>query len=302
MDYRDAARRPRERKPSLLTLVHRLVRDRALWKRGELVLCACSGGADSTALLHVLALLRRRLGHQLCAVGVDHGLRADAAAELEQAAQLAASLAVPFVTERLAVEPGANLQARAREARFGALGRVAVERGASCVATGHTADDRAETFLLRLLRGAGPRGLAVLPPMAPWPGGEGPERALRLVRPLLLGRRSDVLGHLERSRIGHAEDPSNRDERFLRVRVRREVLPALERLSPRIVEHVCALCDMLQRATGEPGPFAELGRAQQLAVERAGRLGKRRATVRLGGGRDLEVLFVAGAPVLPHHS
>jgi tRNA(Ile)-lysidine synthase len=111
-----------------------------------------------------------------------------------------------------------------------------------------------------------------------------------------------VLSHLARNRLGHAEDPSNRDERFLRVRVRREVLPSLERLSPRIVEHVCALCDMLQRATAEPGPFSELGRAQRLAVDRAGRLGRRRTTVRVCGGRDLEVLFVAGTPVLPHHS
>jgi tRNA(Ile)-lysidine synthase len=290
------------RKPSLLTLAHRLVRDHALWQRGERVLCACSGGPDSTALLHVLALLRPRLGHALCAVGVDHGLRVEAAAELAQAAALAHGLGVPFVTARVEVAPGANLQARARAARLGALERVATEHGARCVATGHTADDRAETFLLRLLRGAGPRGLGVLPPAAPWPATGRTGAELRLVRPLLLARRSDVLAHLGRNELGYAEDPSNRDVRFLRVKVRRELLPELERLSPRIVEHLCDLCDMLQQPDAEPGPLAGLGRAQRLGVERARRLGRRQTTVRVCGGRDLEVFFVGGTPVVRNDS
>jgi tRNA(Ile)-lysidine synthase len=104
--------------------------------------------------------------------------------------------------------------------------------GAGRIATGHHADDRAETLLMRLLRGTGARGLAVLQPL------EGDR-----IRPLLRARRVDIDGHIARHRVPHAIDPSNRDPRFLRARVRMELLPELERLSPRIVEHLCALAD-----------------------------------------------------------
>ncbi len=176
----------RSHPPSLLRLVERLARDEGLFARGEIVLCACSGGPDSTALLHALALLRKRVGHEVVAHGVDHGLRPEAAAELALAQQVAASVGVPFAITQLQVEPGGNLQARARTARLQALAAAAAAAGAVAIATGHTADDRAETWLLRLLRGSGPRGLAVLPPMAPFPvplPESLAERAPMLIRP-----------------------------------------------------------------------------------------------------------------------
>jgi tRNA(Ile)-lysidine synthase len=249
------------------------------------VLCACSGGPDSTALLHVLALLRKRIGHRLVAHGVDHGLRPEAPAELALARQVAEGAGVPFEITRVEVGAGSNLQARARAARLEALGRAASRTLAPVIATGHTADDRAETFLLRLLRGAGPRGLAVLPPSAPGPEGT------TLIRPLLLARRVDVLAHLRRHALPFAEDPSNADPRFSRVRVRRELIPLLENLSPRIVEHLCSLADMLAAAPDTGGPMSELGRAQRLEVDRARRLGKTAVTLRIRGGREVEVTF-----------
>ena len=109
--------------------------------------------------------------------------------------------------------------------------------GAARVATGHHADDRAETLLMRVLRGTGARGLAAMPPH------DGDR-----VRPMIAARRRDVEAHVARHRIPFATDPSNRDPRFLRTRVRHELLPALERLSPRVVEHLCALADDI--ATG----------------------------------------------------
>ncbi|AUX25951.1 tRNA(Ile)-lysidine synthetase [Sorangium cellulosum] len=312
-------RRGRSHPPSLIRLAERLIRDERLLARGDVVLCACSGGPDSSALLHVLALLRRRIGHEVVAHGVDHGLRAAAASELSLARDLAARLGVPFSTTRVDVAPGANLQARARAARFAALASAAAARGARAIATGHTADDRAETVLLRLLRGAGPRGLAVLPPRAPLPvGAAGPARdgaapgstaAVELIRPLLLARRADVLAHLGRHRLAFAEDPSNADPRFARVRVRRELLPLLEDLSPAIVEHLCALSDMLA-AGREPPPGGDadvldgekslsvpLGRAQRLAIERARKLG-RPLRVRVRGGREIAVGFPEESSVL----
>lgn len=290
----------RSHPPSLLRLVERITRDEGLFGRGDIVLCACSGGPDSTALLHALALLRKRFGHEVVAHGVDHGLRPEAAAELALAQQVAASVGVPFTVTQLQVDPGGNLQARARTARLGALGRAAIAAGACVIATGHTADDRAETWLLRLLRGAGPRGLAVLPPTAPLPV-ELPtdlaDKAPMLIRPLLRARRADVHAHLLRHRLPFAVDPSNADPRFTRVRVRRELVPLLEDLAPGIVDHLCSLADMRDFEADPLAPLG-LGRAQRQAIERAQRLGRKGVELRLRGGRCVDATFPGGQIVL----
>ena len=290
----------RSHPPSLLRLVERLARDEGLFARGDIVLCACSGGPDSTALLHALALLRKRFGHEVVAHGVDHGLRPEAASELALARQVAEAAGVPFAITQLHVEPGGNLQARARSARLEALAIAAIVAGASAIATGHTADDRAETLLMRLLRGSGPHGLAVLPPTAPLPvplpaGHADP--APMLIRPLLRARRADVLAHLTRHRLPFAHDPSNADPRFARVRVRRELVPLLEDLSPRVVDHLCSLADMM---LSEADPLAALGlgRAQRQAIERAQRLGRKGIELRLRGGRCVDATFPGGQIVL----
>ncbi len=293
----------RSHPPSLLRHAERLVRDEALFDRGDVVLCACSGGPDSTALLHALAALRDRLGHAVVAHGVDHGLRAEATAELSIARDVAERLGVPFAISTITVAPGGNLQARARAARYEALARAAGEAGARVIATGHTADDRAETLLIRLLRGSGPRGLAVLPPRAPLPIEAGASAApfarLGLVRPLLRARRADVIAHLERHALPFARDPSNEDPRFFRARVRRELVPLLEDLSPGIVAHLSALADMLGEARAdEEGALDQLGRAQRQAVARARRLGRRSVRLRLPGGREVDVTFPDGRIVL----
>jgi tRNA(Ile)-lysidine synthase len=294
----------RSHPPTLTRRAERLVRDERLFDRGDRVLCACSGGPDSTALLHVLSTLRERLGHEVVAHGVDHGLRPGAAAELDKARAVAAQEGVPFGVTAVVVAPGSNLQARARAARYEALARAATAAGARVIATGHTADDRAETVLLRLLRGAGPRGLAVLPPRAALPGDrDAAASGINLVRPLIRARRADVLAHLERHDLPFALDPSNTDPRFLRARVRGELLPLLEDLSPAIVEHLSALADMLAREDAEepaglPALLRGLGRAQRLAIERARRLGRRSVRLRLAGGREVEVTFPGGRIVL----
>lgn len=297
MASNEIAERPgRSHPPSLLRLAERLIRDERLIERGDVVLCACSGGPDSTALLHVLGRLREKLGFQVVAHGVDHGLRPEAAAELELAARLAESLHVPFGVTRVHVEKGGNLQARAREARRDALRRAAAAAGAGRIATGHTADDRAETFLLRLLRGAGPHGLAVMPPSAPLDADDGP--GTMLVRPLLLARRGDVEAHLARHGVACARDPSNEDARFLRVRVRKELLPLLQSMAPGITEHLCALAGMLaEDLRPEDDALRGLGRAQRLAVARAKKC-ERPVNLRLSGGREVAVGFSDGRPVL----
>ena len=144
----------RSHPPTLQTLARRMLSTELHLPRGARVLVATSGGPDSQALLDVLASLRAPLGLVVLAHGVDHGLRESAASELDLAEELARRLEVPFGRSTLRVTEGANLQARARAARYEALGAAA--QGA-LIATGHHADDRAETVLLRLLRGAGPR-------------------------------------------------------------------------------------------------------------------------------------------------
>ncbi len=225
---------PRSHPPTLITLVRAALREHALIGRGTTVLVAVSGGADSMALLHVLGLLRREVAFGLFAHGVDHGLRSEAAAELDVAEGFARSLEVPFERTRVEVAPGGNLQARARDARWGALRAAAIRAGASRIATGHHADDRAETMLMRILRGTGAAHLGVLPAL------DGDR-----IRPMLRARRADVEAHVRRHRIPHSLDPSNGDPRFLRTRVRLELLPVLERLNPRVVEHMYVLADEL---------------------------------------------------------
>jgi len=230
---------PRSHPPTLITLVRSALREHALVPRGATVLVAVSGGPDSMALLHVLAGLRHRGAFGLFAHGVDHGLRAETSVELDVAEGFARSLDVPFDRARVTLAPGGNLQARARAARWQALRAAAARVGADRIATGHHADDRAETVLMRVLRGTGAHGLAVMP-----------IRDGDRIRPMLDARRRDVSAHVTRHGIPHAVDPSNRDPRFLRARVRQELMPALERLSPRVVEHLCALADDLCRLRG----------------------------------------------------
>ena len=174
---------------------------------GMPVVAAVSGGADSTALL----LLAVEAGCDVTVVHVDHSLRAGSEHEAEFVADLAAALSVPFRSERVRVEPGPNLEARARGARRAVLGADAM--------TGHTADDRAETLLLQLLRGAGTTGAASIRP--------GP------TKPILALRRAETRALCVARGITVLEDPTNTDPAFRRNRVRHEVLPLLADVADR---------------------------------------------------------------------
>jgi tRNA(Ile)-lysidine synthase len=286
----DALLRARRGTPSLLTLAQRALTGEAKLERGAILLAAVSGGPDSMALLHVVSRLAPKLGFTVHAHGVDHGLRAEAAGELDMAEELAQRLGVTFARTHVKVARGGNLQARARAARYEALATAARARGASAIATAHHADDRAETVLLRLMRGAGPAGLAVLPARAPlMKDDEGVDR-VELVRPFLRARRDLVQAHLARHRIAFANDPSNSDPRFLRVRVRSELLPLLEELSPGIVGHLVALADQLAehsasgaRSGAMSGSFP-LPRSAQVALAALARSRSTTARVWLPGG------------------
>ena len=194
---------------------------------GDLVLVACSGGQDSLALAAALAFVAPRAGLRAGAVTVDHGLQEDSA---ERAAKVALTLRGlgldPVRTATVAVAGPGGLEAAARAARYAALQEAAADVGAVAVMLGHTLDDQAETVLLGLARGSGPRSLAGMPP----------RRGL-FVRPLLGVRRSVTAAACAALGLPAWSDPHNADRRFARVRVRLDALPALEAaLGPGVAE------------------------------------------------------------------
>lgn len=231
---------------------------------GSAVTCAVSGGADSLALL----VLATAAGCSATAVHVDHGLRPGSGEEAKVVAAAADRLGAAFRAERVVVEPGPNLEARARQARYGLL--------PDDVCTGHTADDRAETVLLNLLRGSGLEGLA------------GIRRSAR--RPLLDLRRSETRALCLAVGLEPVEDPSNDDPVHRRNRIRHEVLPLLADVSDR--DPVPVLCrqadlladeaDLLSRLAADLDPCD--ARALAGAPESLARVAVRRWLRPAGGG------------------
>jgi tRNA(Ile)-lysidine synthase len=200
------------------------------------VVVACSGGADSVALL----ALAVDAGLGPVAVHVDHGLRAGSAAEVDHVRALADRLGAEFRAARVTVDAGPNLEARARDARYAALEHARVDVGADVVLVGHTADDQAETVLLNVLRGAAATGLAG---MAPCHG--------TLMRPLLDVRRADTRAVCAGLDLDVLVDPMNDDRAFRRVAIRHDVLPLLSSLAERDLVPVLARQAAILRSDSE---------------------------------------------------
>ena len=205
----------------------------ALIPPGARVLAACSGGGDSVALAALLCELEPETDWSVAGLlHVNHGLRGASADEDEAfCRQLARDLGVPIAVERADVAARAraeriSVEAAGHRVRYELFERMVREGAADLVATGHTRDDQAETVLLRLLRGAGPAGLAGIRP-----------RIGAVVRPLLDVRRRELREYLRLRGLSHREDPTNRDERVLRNRVRHRLIPFLaEHFSPAITD------------------------------------------------------------------
>jgi tRNA(Ile)-lysidine synthase len=190
---------------------------------------AVSGGPDSTALLMLAARWRSALrkGPKLLAVTVDHALRRESAGEARAVRRLARALGVPHRTLRWeGKKPSTGLQQAAREARYRLLAAAARKAKAACILTAHTLDDQAETVLIRMSRGSGLTGLGAMARVSPVPASG--EREIVLVRPLLDIPKARLVATLGRAQIESADDPSNRDPRFARARLR-DVMPALAR-------------------------------------------------------------------------
>ncbi len=208
---------------------------------GERVVVGVSGGPDSVCLLSVLHALSQELGLCLHIAHLDHMLRGqESAGEARFVADVAREFSLPATIEAIDVaaycrERGLAVQAGAREVRYHFFARVAAETGASRVATGHTADDQAETLLLRLLRGAGLSGLSGIPPV----------RDI-LIRPLIQTTKAEVLEYLHSKALTFATDSSNAKAVYARNRIRLDLLPVLKGINPRIVETLAAEASLLR--------------------------------------------------------
>ena len=198
----------------------------------EQAVVAVSGGIDSMTLLHLLRFGRAAPSPTLHAAHLDHRMRAESAADAAWLGEVCAAWGVAY--HRRAAPTPVRTEAEGRELRYRFFAEVADGTGTGTVIlTGHTADDQAETVLFRIARGSGPRGL----------GGIHPGRSPSPVRPLLPFRRAEVEAYAAAHGVPHREDPTNRDPRWTRNRLRHEVLPALEAAIPGAAASLVALAD-----------------------------------------------------------
>ncbi|HTC29626.1 MAG TPA: tRNA lysidine(34) synthetase TilS [Candidatus Acidoferrum sp.] len=205
-------------------------------RRGDRIVVACSGGADSVALAHVLAALRKPMGLELTLAYVNHGTRESAWQDECVVLRAAASFGVPV--RAVALDGARHDEAALRDARYEALGEIAQASGANVVATAHHQEDQSETVLLALLRGAGPDGLAGMRARRPLRDG------VDLARPLLQIAADDLRDLCHLHALPYAVDPTNAD-RGLRRNALRAALEALRPLFPGLDAAVARTAEVL---------------------------------------------------------
>ncbi len=218
-------------------LRHRMI------SKGDHVIAAVSGGADSVVLLHALHGLCERWGMKLGAAHLDHGLRGEEGREdADFVRDYAASLGLPCAVERADVaaycqKTRCSIEQGAREVRYGFLRRVLADQEADSVATGHTADDQAETVLLRLLRGSGSPGLSAIRPV----------RDGWIIRPLLDVTADEIAAYARSHRLAFRVDRTNADQDVPRNRIRHHLIPLLQgEYNPQIVQGLGRLADVIR--------------------------------------------------------
>jgi tRNA(Ile)-lysidine synthase len=238
---------------------------------GKLILVAVSGGADSLALLHFL----HEQGYPLLVAAFNHQLREGAAAEVDFVRKVAEGLGVPFVSgsgkvAEHAEEQGLSLEEAARELRYRFLFDEARKAGAQAVATGHTADDQAETVLMHFVRGAGLSGLKGMPARVILPSFD-PD--IPIVRPLLGWTRAETEARCREAQLQPRNDPTNADTLYFRNRLRHELLPILEQYNPHIRQALAKTALALQGDYELLNELTQSAWQSALSAEGAGYIG-----------------------------
>lgn len=217
----------------MLNKLRAFLKEQALLSPGDRVIAAVSGGADSVAMLFALYLLRDELGITLEAAHFNHHLRG-AESDRDEAfvTDFCGRYDIPLHLSSGRIVPGKKgLEAAARDARYAFLRRLPGK-----VATAHTADDNAETVLMRLIRGTGLKGLGAIAPVSG-----------NVIRPMLTVTRDDMEAFLEEYALPHVEDSSNGTDDFLRNRIRHGILPLMRAENPRIGENLSAMALLLRQ-------------------------------------------------------
>jgi tRNA(Ile)-lysidine synthase len=208
---------------------------------GERVLVGLSGGPDSVCLLHILSELRDDFNLTLLPIYIDHGLRPEERdAEIDFCRSLSDSLDIPFAVKEVDVRDfsereGFSIQEAARILRYGAFEDYAYSMDADRIATGHNADDQAETVVMRLLRGSGAKGLSAIPPVRG-----------KIIRPLIETGRQEIEEYLEKKGLRYLIDSSNLKKDYLRNRIRTDIMPLLSKYNPNIINTLGRTAEILR--------------------------------------------------------
>jgi tRNA(Ile)-lysidine synthase len=225
----------------LILAVRKTLQKYDMVQPGDRVVVAVSGGADSVALLHALWAIRMDFHLSLVVAHLNHGLRPEGEREALWVGRMAGKLGIPFHRGKVDVrsfqkEKALTLQEAARELRYSFLQEVARKSRAVKIALGHTADDQAESLIIRLLRGSGTRGLSGIPPI----------RDGTYIRPLIETWREEIEDYLRSQKTAYLTDPSNQSLLYLRNRVRHELLPLLQQYNPRIRQILVQMADLFR--------------------------------------------------------
>ena len=252
-----------------LLSVHRFVRSLITeWRRLELpfkdatVIVAVSGGADSTALLLALADLKKRkkLDLEFVVAHFNHMLRGQASESDEKfVRELATDFGFEFVSDKGVLKGSSNLEERAREARYKYFSKLAKRTKARYVLTAHTMNDQAETVLMNIIRGSGADGVVGIRTIRPFEK----DSKVTLVRPLLSwAKRESTESFCRENMVHFRRDAMNDDPRFTRVKIRKEVLPLISEINPKIIESLARFAELSNFRSSNrntfDGPFLEL--------------------------------------------
>ena len=215
-----------------------------LIESGDKILLAVSGGPDSICMLHLFWRISKKVNIELIAVNFDHGLRKESAKESVLVKQLSEKLDIKCICEKIdvkkyAAKRGISVETAGRNLRYANLERIAVKHKCNKIATAHNANDNAETVLMWLLRGSGS--------FAGIPQRRRVTKKIEVIRPVLTVKRKEIENYIEKQKLPFCIDKSNFSDEYTRNRIRKNIIPAFERINPSAVDHIYLLSKIQER-------------------------------------------------------